>query len=129
MAGQFVAQIYVPFMIPSMAHYFAIVREQFPAMKMGGTVCSVGNELNKHFQACGQIVARLEKDGWKVIGYADGCNAQHPDVTTTEQADLRLKAVGINPSHVFISSTWDNWFKDDEVKLLLENPPKSIAIN
>lgn len=113
--GSFTAQVSVPFMIPAIASHFVRVRGQFPAMKLGGLVCSVGNELNKHFQLCGQIVARLEKDGWTVVGYADGCKAQHPDVTTMAQADLRLKAIGIDPSKVFVSTNWDVWHEDEPV--------------
>jgi hypothetical protein len=108
-------QVSVPFMIPTIADHFHSVWKENPEMKMGATVCCVGNELHKHFQLCGQIVARLERDGWTIHGYVDGCRAQHEDVITEPQAILRLKAIGIDPKDVIVSSTWDNWFEEDTV--------------
>lgn len=94
-------------MIPSMPHYLERARGTTP--KVGSMICNVGNEHNKHMQLCGQIVARLEKDGWTVRVWGDGCHAQHPDVTAEAEAVLRLKAIGIDPKTVIVSSTWDDW--------------------
>lgn len=108
-------QVIVPLTIPSISHYFQNIRTEYPTMKMGATICSVGNELNKHLQLCGNIVARLEKDGWTIRGYADGCQAQHPDITNEDQVNLRLKSIGVDVAKVIITNTWDDWFDEDEV--------------
>lgn len=108
-------QINVPFMIPPMSHYFQNIRKEYPNMKMGATLCSVGNELNKHLQVCGNIIARLEKDGWTIRCYADACQAQHQDVTNEEQLNIRLKAIGVDIKNIIVSNTWDDWF-DKEPK-------------
>lgn len=103
-----------------MPHHFERARATTPNLKLGSVICNVGNELNRHIQACGQIVARLEKDGWSTRLWGDGCHAQHPDVTAEDQAVLRLKAIGIDPKTVIVSSTWDDWHPADTVPEYVE---------
>lgn len=103
------AQVSVCYTIPSMMSQFAAAREKTPGLKLGGLICNVGSEIGKHMQWCGQTVARLEKDGWAVRGFGDGCRAQHADVRTEAQAITRLLAIGIDPKTVYVSSTWDDW--------------------
>ncbi len=109
------AQVFIPFLIPSISEYIEQVTAKTPKLKLGGVICAVGAELNKHFSMCGEFVARLEKDGWTIRCWADGCNAQHGDVFTEDQAILRLKAIGINPNHLTVSTTWDVWHPPEPV--------------
>lgn len=114
-------QVSVPFMIPEISNHFIHTQIANPTMKMGGIISNVGSALNKRIQLCGQIVAQLERDGWKVQGFANGCWAQHSDIATEDQAELRLKSIGIDPKNVIISSTWDDWFAHNNPVLDLQS--------
>ncbi len=101
-------RISVPFVFPKIPYYF--INANCHPKNIGEMVCKVGYELNERFKLCGRIINALEKDGWTVRAFADSCLAQHPDVFDEAQANLRLNSIGVDPSSVIISNTWDDWF-------------------
>ena len=103
-------QISVPYMVPTLSTYFQVAKGPRAKWRLGPLLCQVGSDLSDHFQRCGQTVAKLERDGWRLNGYCNACEAQHQDVRTEEQAVTRLRAAGIDPATVIVFMHWDDWF-------------------
>jgi len=103
------AQVVVPLMYPGMAEHFQAVHREFPGIKIGPLLRNVGHQLDQHLCLCADIVEALVRDGWKVQTYCHAAIAQHSDIKEESEAEFRLKAIGIDPKHVRITSTWDEW--------------------
>jgi len=102
------AQVSIP--LTSISDHFCAATQELPGGQIGSLLRQVGFLVDKHFLLCADIADTLKKDGWQLRCQSNNVICQHPDIKTPEQALFRIKAIGLDPKNVIVSSTWDNWF-------------------
>ena len=71
-----------------------------------------GRQLDQRMLDCADMIDRLDKDGWMLRYFGDRAVAQHEDIRTMKQANVRIQALGIDPKAITICTTWNDWFEN-----------------